>query len=228
MGRFLILALLIAIPLAVGLSSPTEESTIGVLIRVAGQDSPVQVVGLRKPEKSSHDPLVHLRNTSSKQTARIWIEAIIAGHDGKVARINSNYPNVFWPEERAIPPGGDGWAHETVLQSTHLLTAGKELHSNCLRVTVLVVNVEFADGTSWHRDQSQEGVSWTYPSQPAPEDPCKISNANESDVAQIAGAGFRAPFDSDAGGSSQEEVQFYGFSCHVARKGERVVAMCPF
>ena len=228
MGRFLILALLIAIPLAVGRSVPADESAIGVLLRVAGQDSPLQIVGLRKPEKFSHDPLVHLRNTSSKQTTRIWIEAIIAGRDGKVARINSNYPNVLWPEERVISPGGDGWAHETVLQSTHLLTAGKDFHSNCLRVTVLVLSVDFADGTSWHRDQSQKGVSWTYPSQPDPEDPCKISNANESDVAQIAGAEFRAPSDSDAGGSSQEEVQFYGFSCHLARKGERVVAMCPF
>lgn len=227
MARSVILALITAIPLAIGLSEATEESTISVRIRVAGQDSPIQVVGLKKPEKRSHSPLVHLRNTSSKQTARIWIEAIIAGRDGRVARTNSNSPNLFWPEERAIMPGGDRWAHETVLQSAHLLIAGKDLHSNCLRVTVLVLSVEFADGSSWHRGQNQEGVSWTYPSQSDAEDPCKDSTANESDVARIEGVGFSAASNLDAD-PEQNELQSYGFSCRLIGKGEKLVAMCPF
>jgi hypothetical protein len=227
MAKSVILALVIAIPLAVCLSAPTQEPNIALSIRVAEQDSPVQVVGLKMPERPSHDPLVHFRNASRKQTVRIWIEAIIAGRDGKVARIQSNSPNELWPEERAIPGGGDGWAHETVLQSARLVTSGKDLHSNCFRVTVLVLRVEFADGSFWSRDQGQKGVSWAYPSQPNTEDPCKNSNANESDVTQITGAAFRASTESDAG-SSKEEIQSYQFSCHLVRRGERLVAMCPF
>lgn len=227
MARSFVLTLFVVVLLSVNSTAGTGEPTIAVSIRVAEQNSPVQVVGLRTPGGTSHDPLVHFRNTSEKQTSRIWVEAIIAGRDGKVARIQSNSPNQLRPEERSISAGGDGWAHETVLQSSRLVTAGKGLRSNCFRVTVLVLSVEFADGTSWHRDQGQKGVSWTYPSQPAIPDPCEISNANESDVALIAGAGFRASSDSDVG-SSQEEVQSYGFSCHLIRKGERLVAMCPF
>jgi hypothetical protein len=226
MVRFAVLALIIAVPLGVSSTAGTEP-TIGLSIRVAGQDNPVQVVGLRRPGRSSHDPLVHLRNTSSKQTARIWIEAIIAGRDGKVARIQSNSPNQLWPEERAIPPGGDGWAHETVLQSARLVIAGKDLHSNCFRVTVLVLSVEFGDGSSWRRDLNQKGVSWTYPAESGTEDPCRDSTASESEVAQITGGGFRASSDLDAS-SGEEDVQSYGFTCRLIRKGERLIAMCPF
>lgn len=66
---------------------------MAILVSVAAQESPVQVVGIKLPEKSGHDPLVHIRNTSSKETARIWVEAIISARDGRITRINSNDPN---------------------------------------------------------------------------------------------------------------------------------------
>ena len=225
MTRALIFTLLSVLLAYAGIGG--GDPSVAVLVRVASQESPIQVVGIKLPEKPSHDPLVHFRNASSKETAHIWVEAIISGRDGKTTRINSNDPNERWPGERVIRPEGDQWAHEVVLQSSHLVVAARTLHSNCLNVTVLVKNVEFADGTSWDRDQGQKGISWTYPTQPRPEDPCKDSTATESEVSQIAGVGHREGSDSDTA-DDHEEVQFYSFSCSLVPKNHGFVAMCPF
>ncbi|PYX52986.1 MAG: hypothetical protein DMG76_27335 [Acidobacteria bacterium] len=75
--------LLIAFLGIVAASLAIEGPTISVLVRVGGQESPVQTVGLKAPRREDHYPLVHLRNTSVKQTARILIEAVIAGRAGR-------------------------------------------------------------------------------------------------------------------------------------------------
>lgn len=225
MMRPSVLALLVALS---GTVCPAAgDPTVAVVVRVATQDSPVQVVGIKLAQRSNNEPLVHFRNTSPKETSHIWMEVIISGRDGRITRVNSNAPNELWPAERAIRPSSDGWAHEVMLQSSRLVIAAKSLHSNCLNVTVLVKNVEFADGTSWDRDQGQKGVSWTYPTQAHAEDPCKNSTATESEVSQIAGAGHREGSDSDAA-HDDDEVQFYSFSCSLVPRNHGLIAMCPF
>lgn len=225
MMRASILTLLSVLIASVGIGR--GDPSVAVLVRVAAQESPVQVVGIKLPEKPSHDPQVHFRNASSKETAHIWVEAIISGRDGKITRISSNDPNERWPGERVIRPQSDGWAREVILQSPHLVMAARTLHSNCLNATVLVKRVEFADGTSWDRDQGQKGVSWTYPTQPRAEDPCENSTATESDVSQIAGVGHREGSDSDTA-DDHDEVQSYSFSCSLVPRNRGLVAMCPF
>lgn len=217
------LPLIAAIMVVVG--SAAQDPTISVLVRAGGQDSPVQIIGLRRPEKQNHDPLVHFRNTSTKTTTHILIEAIISGRDGKVIRTSSNSPNQLWPAERSVPAGGDGWAHETVLHPARLVTAGKDLHSNCLQVTVLVLSVDFDDGTSWNRDQGKNGISWTLPTQL--EDPCKNSTATEAEVSQIIGAAVLSYADKPA---DHGEVDSYSFSCALTAKqgGGGLVAKCTF
>ena len=220
--------LLIAFLGIVAASLAIEDPTISALVRVGGQESPVQAVGLKAPKREDHYPLVHLRNTSAKQTARILIEAVIAGRGGKVARIQSNSSTNLWPAERAIPPGGDTWAHEAVLESSHLVTGGKGLRSSCLQVTVLVLRVDFADGTSWDRDQNKKGISWTMPTHLDQEDTCKNATATEDQAGQIVGAGFRwSRLDNPAG---DEEVDSYSFSCSLvpAKGRDGLTAICPF
>jgi hypothetical protein len=219
------LALLVAVGSAVGLAA--GDPTVAVLVRVAAQDGPVQVVGIKLAERPSHDPMVHLRNASSKDTVRTWVEAVISGRDGKITRISSNASNELWPAERAIRPASDAWAHEVVLESSRLVMAAKNLRSNCLNVTLLVKNVDFADGTSWDRDHGQKGVSWTYPTQEHAEDPCRNSTATESEVSQIAGAGHRTGSDSETA-HDHDEVQFYSFSCSLVPGNHGLIAMCPF
>jgi hypothetical protein len=51
------LALLVAVGSAVGLAA--GDPTVAVLVRVAAQDGPVQVVGIKLAERPSHDPMVH-------------------------------------------------------------------------------------------------------------------------------------------------------------------------
>lgn len=115
-----------------------------------------------------------------------------------------------------------------MLQSSHLVMASRTLHSNCLNVTVLVKRIEFADGTSWDRDQDQKGLSWVYPTQArAEDDPCRNSTATEAEVSQIAGAGHREGSDSDTA-HDPDEVQSYSFSWALVSKNRGLVAMCPF
>jgi hypothetical protein len=224
----LLLPAVIVIAAGIAAGTAAQDPTISILVRAGGQNGPVQIVGLKRPEKQGHDPLVHFRNTSSKKTARIWVEAIISGRDGKVVRISSNSSNQLRPAERSVPPGGEGWAREPVLQSSRLVTAGKDLHSNCLQVTVLVSSVDFDDGTSWNRDQGKNGISWTLPTRLGGEDSCKNSTATDAEVGQITGAGIRSlHVDKPA---DHGEVDSYSFSCALTPKqgGEGLVATCSF
>jgi hypothetical protein len=92
------------LPLATvgNVATSRQVAKIAVTVRVLEQSGPVNIVGIRAVESTGQDVLVHYRNTSSKRTLRIWLEAIVSGREGGSAHISSNAPNEFWPSERSI------------------------------------------------------------------------------------------------------------------------------
>lgn len=203
---------------------PGEEHAINVTVFTTKmlQDCPLEILDLKPPERVGDPPRVHLRNNSIKHTVRFWIEAQIMTPQGGLDRTNSNSPNELRPSERIIPPGGEVDALEDVLQSTSLAWAAKGLHSNCLRVAVFVLSVDFADGTSWRGDSRKATFRIDLPASEL--GTCTPSAAAEPDLIEMRGAGFTpgrlAP------PKYHGPVQSYSFSCPIRRVGGTLHAMC--
>jgi hypothetical protein len=202
--------------------APNQESTVVVKLRVLKQDGPVQILGVRFPDESEKEPSVHLRNSSGQQTKAIWTEAIISNESGQVTRTNSNVPNVKWPAERSIEPGAEGWARETVLESSNLMMGAKKLHSNCLNVDIVIMAVDFDDGTSWH--PSATGA--TLPEHVDDAETCGNATATQSQVDSLVGVSTisrRSPVRPPS-----SEVQTYSFACTLKTQSDKTIATCPF
>jgi hypothetical protein len=205
--------------------SQDRDSTVVTKLRILQQEAPVQILGMKLPEGSGHEPSVHLRNTFSSKTSRIWVEAIITDPQGHFVSTNSNAPNELRRAERVISPGAEGWAQETVLRSVGLLMAAKKLRSNCISVDVLVMRVDFEDGTSWHLDRSKRLAASGLPEKMDEAVACSNATASEDEIGSLVGvqirAGSRRPQDSS-------EVQSFSFSCSLHSDEGRIVGSCPF
>lgn len=213
-----------ALPAPVGL--PDNEPAITVWVMGEGKNGPVQVTGLKQPQKPTRYPLVHLRNGSSVPTKHISIEAIIDGGADKIAHIESGSSKVRSRSGRGIAPYSDGWVQEPILQSSALVLFAKELHSTCLKVAVLVTRVEFTNGSSWNRDQSQK-PDWLMLSHEAGiGDPCKRSAVSDSDLELLTSAEYAETPDAEV--PDPTEVRTYLFCCPLVRRSSGLVAMCPF
>lgn len=205
--------------------SQGRDPTVVTKLRILPQDAPVQILGMKLPDGSGHEPSVHLRNTSSSTTSRIWVEAIITDPQGHFVSTNSNAPNELRPAERVIAPGAEGWAQETVLRSVGLLMAAKQLRSNCVSVDVLVMRVDFEDGTSWNLDRSKRLAASRLPEKMDETVTCSNATASEDEIGSLAGVQIRAkshrPQDSS-------EFQSLSFSCSLHSDEGHILGSCPF
>lgn len=203
---------------------PGDEPAVFVTVFTTTmvQDCPLQILDLKLPEKSGDPPRVHLRNVSAKQTVRFWIEAQIMTPEGGLDRTNSNFPNTSRPTERVISPGGEVDAHEDVLDAGGLAWRAKSLHSNCLRVAVSVLHVDFADGTSWHPDFNKPRFRIDLPAdQLGVCTPSATTEAVLSDMQGTAVESGRSRTRRDLG-----PVQSYSFSCPLRQIGGGLHAVC--
>jgi len=187
----------------------------------------VHVIGLARPQKLTRYPSVRLRNSSPLSTKDIWIETIISGREGRIARITSHVSSARSPGGRVIPAHDDGWIQEPGLQSSSLVLFAGELRSNCLRVTVVFAKVDFADGSSWNSDQDQGQASPNYPDREDSGTPCKGSTATQAELEKLA----RAQYDKTS--AEQEahdpsEARAYFFICSLVPDSSGLVAMCPY
>ena len=209
-----------------------RDPTVVTKLRILHQDAPVQILGMKLPYRSErqaghYEPSVHLRNTSSSKTSRIWVEAIITDPQGHVVSTDSNGPNELRPAERVISPGAEGWVRETVLRSDTFLMAAKRLRSNCISVDVLVMRVDFADGTSWNPDRPKRLAASKLPERIDETVGCSSATASEGEIGGLTSVQFmsgqelRGPKDSF-------ELQSYSFSCSLHSDGGQIVGSCPF
>lgn len=222
--------LIAAASCAVVAQAPSQESTVVVKLRVLKQDGPVQILGLQFAVEPEREPSVHLRNASGQRTKAIWTEAIISNENGQIARTNSNVPNVRWPAERSIAPSAESWARETVLRSSSLVMEAKRLHSNCLTVDIVIMAVDFDDGTSWHLSAGNDrpaGVGATLPEHVDEAETCGNATATQSEVDNLVGVATvsrKSPVRRPPSG----EVQTYSFACTLKSQSDKTIATCPF
>lgn len=206
---------------------PDEGPTVIARVRILKQESPLQILGVRFAEETWPAPYVHFRNNGASRTSRIWVEAVVNGSKGRVTRISSNSPNELWPAERSIDPGADGWAREIVLSSNSLIPAGARLHSNCVLVDILIVKVDFEDGTSWRPEKGKRLEGPKFPEQSYDGFSCGDATASQNDLGQLVGATLT----SGKTNSSQVpsgEVQSYEIRCSLHSEGGRKLASCPY
>jgi hypothetical protein len=208
-----------------------RDPTVVTKLRILQQDAPVQILGMRLPDRSERqaghfEPSVHLRNTSSSKTSRIWVEAIITDPRGHVVSTNSSSPN-GWPAERVISPGAEGWARETGLRSDTFLMAAKRLRSNCISVDVLVMRVDFADGTSWNPDRPKRLAASKLPESIDETVGCSSATASEDEIGRLTSIQFTSNQELPRPQDSSE-VQSYSFSCSLHSNEGQIVGSCPF
>jgi hypothetical protein len=201
-------------------------------LRVANYDNgPVQIVGLKHAEEAGKEPYVHLRNTSSVKTSRIWVQAEIRDLNDPTkptSRTNSNTPNQLWSAERLIEPGSDVWARETVLRSDSIASDAKELHARCVSVTISVLSVDFVDGTSWTPGVNGADKSLKYSDDRSRnEDSCKNAAPTKTGAHELAGAMiWRIPHPEKF--INWLDDNSYSISCPVMLDQGKYFAACPF
>ena len=213
---------------AICAGTPNQDDRLTLTLRVANRiDAPLEIIGLKRAEEAGKEPLVHFRNNSSLKTARIWLEAIVRDPREVMARTNSNSPNLRWPAERVIEPGSDSWAHESELSSHYILIALNEHpRSRCIIATAWVMNVEFADGSSWwYQDKAQPA---TFPDGISQGDLCNNSQSTGTEIHELAGPALRHTRDPEKY-INWEKQNSYSISCPVIRlHDEKYYAACPF
>jgi len=227
-----LLALLLVCSTAICADPMDQDGVVTLTLRVANyEDGPVQIMALKHAEESGKEPFVHLRNTSSVKTSRIWVRAEVRDSgdpEKKISSTNSNIPNLNWPAERSIEPDGDVWAHETVLRSDSITIQAKELHARCVSVTVSVMSVEFVDGTSWMVGVKGAGKARKYSDDPSRnEEPCRNSVSAGAQGPEVAGGMVRRMPQPEKF-LNWEDNNSYSISCPVILHEEKLYAACPF
>jgi hypothetical protein len=231
------LVMLVLLPcLAAG--SPGDEVKVTILVVTATQDSPIQVVGIKLPDKAGDPPIVKFHNLSNKQIQQFSVMAMV-GNPEKADRVEDSGPGhevvtgksqndrIYWPEEQMILPHGYREAHIGVLSSDGLLAWGQSLHSNCLHAALVVAEVDFSDGTSWTPKSMREYQAiWKRSVQPDSTKSCEHSPAVEEALTQWEGAvGYHADLPTGAG---PDFVSSFSLVCHLRPVGGELTAACPW
>jgi hypothetical protein len=210
-------------------TSPAQvpRRPLSITIEIAAdKEAPLLIVGIKRPQRSGAPPYLHVTNTSSLKTRRFWVEAFVISANGGVYRTNHNAPNELWPAERIIPSAADRWVRETVLQTSSLAIAAKELHSTCLRVIPLIIRVDFVDGTSW-RSNLEDGSLTLRSRLTARENACPGQERASNPPEPIPDVAIENNFRGDSLEPSEGEKS-YAYLCPVVVKGKKSVALCPF
>jgi hypothetical protein len=221
---------------SVSISQPANpETAVNVSVSAAGQHGPLQIVGLRPPERGHGNAIdMLLRNTSNIATVDYWVQPLVVARDrlGPVWD-KTNAHAAIRPGYGVIGPGGETWSQEmSVLSLTTVMIAAKDLHSTCLRITPVILEVHFADGTKWNLDKIDDALNRAdkVNSEPA----CAGSRAAESDFAQLSmiiegvGASHSNPAASDRSffrSVDRNGVQSFSFSCGLHRVDDSRVAL---
>lgn len=179
------------------IASPADDAEINIFVTTTSQDSPLQVVGFKPPDKVGSAPVLVVSNVSDKQIREFHVHATVGNPEestrieaGKevALSLSDGSEHIYWPDERAVPPNSQREAHEGVFKS-HLLAAwGQRLHSNCLHVAAIVTSVEFADGTTWELESPKAQTTWKSSLDPDRTKSCKHSPEVENAPKTVVGS----------------------------------------
>jgi hypothetical protein len=195
-------------------------------------DGPVQIVGLKHAQEAGKEPYVHLRNTSSVKTSRIWLQADVRDSSDpqkSPSRTTSNIPDQRWSAERMIEAGADVWAHERMLRSDAIANFVKELHARCVSVRISVGRVDFVNGTYWEAGVNGAEKSWKYADDPSRnEDSCKNSTSTNTEEHEFAGVILWRDMPHPEKFINWLDNNSYSISCPLMIDGGKYFPACPF
>ena len=108
--------------------------------------------------------------------------------------------------------------------------AAKGLHSTCLRLTPVVMDVRFADGSKWRFDDSEMGDALDRGNRVDNGPACSESASSNNDLAQLTdiieidGRHFD-PEHSLFRSVDSSGVQSFSFSCYLHRRNDSQIAL---
>lgn len=232
---------LLAICLAAVLLSPSvpantppgNELNVSVDLFAARQAGPLQIIGFRMPAESGDAPVLVLRNVSAKTTRSFWFDVRTdcanSSHNPSSGGLGpwKNPQGPQWPKESIIAAGAQGDAHVSALNGHVLVFSARNDACSCLRATVRVSAVEFADGSRWDRARATN-------SDPGPiEDaatreslqPCQESRESDKVLKDLIGGGFKPGAHAQPDGTI---LRAYSVGCTLQqRAGGTWVVRCP-
>jgi hypothetical protein len=232
--RYLVTLFILASCPTIG--SPADDAKINIFVTTTSQDSPLQVIGFKLPDKVGSTPVLLVFNASDKEVREFSIEAAV-GNPAESARletgeevavgIGNSSLHSGWPAEGSIPPNGHKEAHREIFRSHNLALWGQRLHSNCLHVAAIVTKVKFADGTTWELESPKAQTTWKSSLDADSTKSCKHSPEVENALKQWSGAsGYvstGSPSHADTG-----IVKSYSITCPLQMVGGTLTAVCPW
>ena len=199
---------------------------LDVSIVSAGQEGPVQVIGF-KPTEGPGTMMLHVRNVSSKATHDFWVVPLVRSSSGQVYR-SSNIHAAVTPELGSLAPGSDTWDTYTggiLLPIVEM--AAKDLHSTCLRVTPMITDVEFADGTSWKANAKEVASAMTRADLKGGAPACTEFPGASDYLRDLDVIGMNANLFDSFKSEEPSGSQSFSFACSLHRVSEASVrAMC--
>ena len=211
---------------AVAATAIAFEPTLNVSMVSAGQDGPLQIIGF-KPAEGPDNLTLHIRNVASKATHDYWIEPLVRNPSGQVWH-STNGHAAMTPGFGNVPPGAETWDSNTgALRLTTLKMAAKDLHSTCLRITPMVMAVDFADGTSWKANSSQETDAMARADRKSSGPACTDSPDANNYLEQLDVIGIKANVFDSYRSEEPSGSQSFSFACSLHRVNDvSVRAVC--
>jgi hypothetical protein len=212
---------------AVATSAIAIEPTMSVSMVSAGQGGPLQIIGFKPTEGPDNLLTLHIRNVTSKATQDFWVEPLVRNPSGQVWH-STNGHAATTPGFGNVPPGAETWDSNTgALNLTTLRMAAKDLHSTCLRITPMVMAVDFADGTSWKANSSQEADAMARADRKSSTTACTDSPDANNYLEQLDAIGFKANVFDSYRSEEPSGSQSFSFACSLHRvNGTSVRAIC--
>jgi hypothetical protein len=131
------------------------EPILNVSMVAAGQDGPLEIIGFRPSETGQTALELRVRNVSSKATRDYWVEPEVRNPAGQIWNFTNSHAATS-PGLGTVQPGADKWDSTTNALNVQLVMFAKDLHSTCLRITPVIISVDFEDGTSWNVTPQQK------------------------------------------------------------------------
>lgn len=227
---FSLLVLLLVCATAICAGPMEQDGVVTLTLRVANYyDGPVQILGLKHAEEAGKEPSVHLRNTSSVKTTRIWLQAQVgdlSDPQKRPSRTTSNPPTQH--SSGVIDPGADVWTHESVLRGDVLADLAREFHARCLSVRISVGRVDFVNGTYWEAGANGAEKSWKYADDPSRnQDICQNSTSAKTEEHELAGVKLWRDMPQREKFINWLDENSYSISCPVMIDGGKYFPACP-
>jgi hypothetical protein len=218
----------------------TEKRVVKLVVTTVKQDSPVQVVGFKYPDRgpgypqSEHDfdslcrtggycPKVVLRNTTAPDVTSIVVDGL-TGDPGKSEDGEGEYPHlamgVLQVDSKMTAPrpviaaNAESEFGSSLLWPAQIL-GGALMHSGavCIHVAVVVTRVEFSDGTTWYRDSKQNAEMWRDSVRGSGDGACQTSDEASRELKSFA-TWAHGPIPSH---STTDTMDSYTVSCPVRK-----------